>query len=148
MKTILVSLLCCITVSLVVGVSEPSSIDDPEPFRMRKVNLVWLKAQKLSLGKERLNELFVELRRQDKDERKLKQNKADGEDEDGEMEAVVRRNLVQIMEKYGLIGKDEVHDPNSSDKLYDMDSNRVKKSAQIKDDRLEKIWQSAVEGGV
>lgn len=148
MKTILVSLLCCITVSLVVGVSEPASIDDPEPFRMRKVNLVWLKAKKLSLGKERLNELFVELRRQDKDERKLKQKKADGEDQDGEMEAVVRGNLGQIMEKYGLSGKDEVHDPNSSDKLYDMNSNRVKKSAKIRDDRLDKIWQSAVEGGV
>ena len=150
MKVLFATLLCCITVFLLIRESDLQSIDEEEPFRMGKVNLVWMKAKKLVLNKAKLNELFVELQRQDKDERKLKRKKAEGHDKDGEMEAVIRRNLMRIMDKYGLSGvnsKEEDQSPNSSDQLFDTDSNKVKKSPHIKDERLEKLWREAVNGG-
>lgn len=149
MKVLLATLLCCITVFLLIRGSDLQSIDEAEPFRMGKVNLVWMKAKKLVLNKAKLNELFVELQRQDKDERKLKRKKAEGHDKDGEMEAVIRRNLMRIMDKYGLSGvsKEDDQSPNSSDQLFDTDTNEVKKSPHIKDERLEKLWQEAVGGG-
>lgn len=151
MRVFIAALLCCIIVFLLIRDSDLSSIDEEEPFRMRKVNLVWMKAKRLAFSKAKLNELFVELQRQDKDERKLKRKKAEGHGKDGEMEAVIRRNLMRIMDKHGLSGggvsKEEDESPNSSDQLFDIDSNKVKKSPHTKDDRLEKLWQEAVDGG-
>lgn len=145
LKSVAASLLFC-TIAILCGIGEFTSIEEAEPFRMRKVNLVWLKAKKIGLSKERLNELFVELQRQDKDERKWKHKKAEGHDKDGEMEATIRQNLVRIMDKYGL-GEQSEPSPNSSDKLFDLETNRVKKSPHLRDGRLDKLWQAAVDEG-
>lgn len=145
LKSVAASLLFC-TIAILCGIGEFTSIEEAEPFRMRKVNLVWLKAKKIGLSKERLNELFVELQRQDKDERKWKHKKAEGHDKDGEMEATIRQNLVRIMDKHGL-GEQSEPSPNSSDKFFDLETNRVKKSPHLRDGRLDKLWQAAVDEG-
>merc|ERR1719430_1982131 len=72
-----------------------------KPFRMAKVNLLWEKARtKLTEGK--LQNLYSQLKVQDKDELTLKKLKAENGDKDGIKEADVRKKFTQIMESYGL----------------------------------------------
>ena len=140
--SVIVFLFC--VVIFFCGSTQQNNIDDAEPFRMRKVNLVWEKAKRSRLGKEKLNELFVELQLQDKDERKLKQQKADGLDKDGEMEAIVQHNMARILSKYELDGQKR---GGREDVLFDIESNSVKVGPQARDERLDKLWLAALDEG-
>ena len=148
MKCLFRPFLYCVLIYTLFPVSKCSNVDESEPFRMRKVNLLWQKAKRMGLSGETMDELYVELERQDKDERKWKHQKNQGKDELGEMEATLRRNLVNIMDKYGLVGagdKDTVDTPGETGDH--IQTNRVHRGSFVKDERLEKLWHHAVNEG-
>ena len=146
MKTMFSSLIFLLLVAFFLPVSKGSENQENEPFRMRKINLLWQKAKRLMLPQERLNELFVELQRQDRDEKKWKHQKEQGKDQFGDMEAVLRRNLMNIMDKYGLRSPDDKKAPvENGDHI---ETNRVHSASFIKDERLEKLWEHAKTEGI
>ena len=146
MKTLFLSVIYCLLLSTFFPGSHASEKNENEPFRMRKINLVWQRAKRIGLEQDALNELYVELKRQDRDEHKWKHQKAEGKDESGEMEAVLRRNLFKIMQKYGLEGRSQGKD--SSEETGDhIDTNRVQSASFVKDERLEKLWEYAKNAG-
>lgn len=124
-----------------------SNINENGPFRMRKVNLLWQKAKRMELSEETLNGLYVELERQDRDERKWKHQRTEGKDKFGEMEAILRRNLLNIMDKYGLTGRKD--SSGTPEEIGDhIATNRVHRGSFVKDARLEKLWDHAVNEGI
>ena len=129
-------------VAFFLPVSKGSENQENEPFRMRKINLLWQKAKRLMLPQETLNELFVELQRQDRDEKKWKHQKDQGKDQFGDMEAVLRRNLMNIVDKYGLRSPDDKKSPRLETGDH-TDTNRAHSATFIKDERLEKLWEHA-----
>ncbi len=147
MKSIFSVLIYCLLISSLIPVSKGSKNEENEPFRMRKINLLWQKAQRMMLSQQVLNELFVELQRQDRDEKKWKHQKDEGKDKLGEMEAVLRRNLLNIMDKYGLMGASEKGEApvETGDHI---DTNRVQSAPFVKDERLEKLWEHAKSEGI
>lgn len=122
-----------------------SAVNEVHPFRMRKVTVLWEKAKRIGLSQEKMNNLYVELERQDRDERKWKHQKHNGKDKYGEMEAILRSNLVNIMTKYGLV-VDKKHKGSepTGDHIH---TNRVQDGAFVKDNRLEKLWEYAKSNG-
>lgn len=147
MKSLFSSVLCSLLISTLFSVVKTSNIDENGPFRMRKVNLLWQKAKRMELSKETLNELYVELERQDRDERKWKHQRTEGKDKFGEMEAILRRNLLNIMDKYGLTGRKDSSD-NPEEIGDHIATNRVHRGSFVKDERLEKLWDHAVNEGI
>ncbi|XP_028406577.1 alpha-2-macroglobulin receptor-associated protein-like, partial [Dendronephthya gigantea] len=87
-------------------------------------------------SQEKLDALYVELERQNRDEIKWKHQKQDGKDNLGEAEAIIRRNLMNIMERYGLLGAGEEGQDH-------IETNRAHDSSFKKDERLEKLWEHA-----
>lgn len=75
-----------------------------EPFRMSKVNLLWEKAKSKGLVEGKLEQLYSQLKVQDKDELTLKKLRTEGSDKDGVKEAEVRKRFAGIMESFGLAG--------------------------------------------
>jgi hypothetical protein len=130
-----------------IPVSKGSDQNENSPFRMRKINLLWQKAKNMLLPQETLNELFVELQRQDRDEKKWKHQKDEGKDKYGEMEAVLRRNLLDIMDKYGLRSASEKKEVPRETGDH-IDTNRVQRENFLKDERLEKLWDHAKREGM
>ena len=148
MKEIFLGLIYCLVISSFIPGSKCSLNNESDPFRMRKINLLWQQAKRMGLSEERLNSLYVELQRQDQDERKWKHQKQHGKDKHGEMEAVIRRNLLKIMDKYGLSGggKDKEQPPvETGDHVQ---TNRVQSASFVKDERLEKLWEYAKSEGI
>ena len=148
MKEIFLGLIYCLVIYSFIPDSKCSLNNESDPFRMRKINLLWQQAKRMGLSEERLNELYVELQRQDQDERKWKHQKQHGKDKHGEMEAIIRRNLFKIMDKYGLNGggKDKEQPPvETGDHVQ---TNRVQSASFVKDERLEKLWEYAKSEGI
>ncbi|XP_038661773.1 alpha-2-macroglobulin receptor-associated protein isoform X2 [Scyliorhinus canicula] len=112
-------------------------------FRMAKLNQVWEKAQRLQFSPVKLAELHSDLKIQEKDELNWKKLKADGLDEDGEKEAMMRRNFNVILTKYRLDGRKDA---------AAMDTNYLKDSMDSENDvfddpKLEKLWNKATTSG-
>ena len=147
MKSVFSAIFYCLLVSSFIPVSKGSEINENPPFRMRKITLLWQKAKRMGLAQETLNELFVELQRQDKDERKWKHQKEEGKDKLGELEAVIRRNLLNIMDKYGLMGGGEEREAPTETGDH-IETNRVQSASFVKDERLEKLWEHAKSEGI
>jgi len=109
-----------------------------EPFRMRKVNLVWEKAR-IKMTHAKLKVLFYELKLHDKEELALKKLKAEYGDKDGLREAEVRKRFNGILNHYGL-GK--------SNNEAEAKEDEVKKKAAdnlrlFKDKKLDRLWEKA-----
>ncbi|XP_028406537.1 alpha-2-macroglobulin receptor-associated protein-like isoform X2 [Dendronephthya gigantea] len=136
MKSLFLPFLFGLLVSAFFSISRSSNTEKNNPFRMGRVNIVWQKAKQLLLSQEKLDALYVELERQDSDEIKWKHQKQDGKDNLGEAEAIIRRNLMNIMERYGLLGAGE----EGRDHI---ETNRAHDSSFKKDERLEKLWEHA-----
>ena len=107
---------------------------------MNKLNIVWQKAQK-KMSVQKLADLRRLLELQDRAEIKWKDVKAYGGDEDGEMEATLRRKFYRILEQFGLEkhfdGVDEgneIRDNKASRGVFD-------------DKRLSELWESAKKHG-
>ncbi|XP_011498576.1 PREDICTED: alpha-2-macroglobulin receptor-associated protein [Ceratosolen solmsi marchali] len=119
-----------------------------KPFRMHKINLVWIKA-KHRLTDPKLQSLFSDLKIQDKEEIAFKHIKSDGKDESGLEEARLRKKLIGIMSTYGLLEHfEEVTDPEllKKHKQFKDSSNYIAKDV-FKDKRLNKLWAKAERGG-
>ncbi|XP_012283780.1 alpha-2-macroglobulin receptor-associated protein [Orussus abietinus] len=119
-----------------------------KPFRMAKLNLLWIKA-KHRLTDPKLQSIFSDLKIHDKEELAFKHAKADGKDPDGLMEARMRRKLIGIMSTYGLLEHfGEMDNPEllKRHKALNDGSNYVAKDV-FKDKRLNKLWAKAEMAG-
>ncbi|KAL4716283.1 hypothetical protein ACJJTC_014763 [Scirpophaga incertulas] len=114
-----------------------------KPFRMNKLNLLWLKAQQ-RLTEPKLKSLYSDLMIQDKEEITFKRFKNDGGDKDGLKEAELRRKLTNIISSYGLrahFGDDSAPKKNiQSSKIVSDD--HINKSL-FKDKKLNQLWEKA-----
>ena len=146
MKGVFLTPIYYLLISSFIPVAKSFESNESEPFRMRKINLLWQQAKRMGMAEERLNELYVELQRQDQDERKWKHQKQEGKDKYGEMEAVIRRNLLKIIDKYGLMGEGKDREPpvETGDHI---ETNRVQSGSFVRDERLEKLWEYAKSEG-
>lgn len=109
--------------------------DDENPFRIKKLNMIWKKAQN-KMSERKLSEFRRFLELQDRAEIRWKELKANGGDEDGEMEAMLRRKFSCLLERFGL------------DHLVD-DGNEIKdNTAGHGDKRLNELWESVQKEGL
>ena len=123
--------LSIVFVSLVVIQCSARREDRENPFRMSKLNMIWQKAQK-KMSERKLSEFRRLLELQDRAEIKWKDLKASGGDEDGEMEAMLRRKFSRVLEQFGLdtYVKEEGNDNTAGHGIY-------------ADKRLDELWESA-----
>lgn len=85
----------------------PNSLRElDKPFRMAKLNLLWVKA-KNRLTDTELRSIFSDLKIHDKEELAYKHMKAEGKDPYGEEEAQLRKKLLGIMSTYGILKRFE-----------------------------------------
>ncbi|XP_050436749.1 alpha-2-macroglobulin receptor-associated protein [Adelges cooleyi] len=124
-----------------------------KPFKINKLNLVWSKAKQKCTEPE-LRSLLSELRIQDEDERELKVYKTKNMDKDGEMESIVRKKLLGILERYKLSYHFEDGDePKNNKSDFDIqdrvpgDSSIVVDKYLLHDKRLNKLWAQAKQSG-
>ncbi|XP_052775018.1 alpha-2-macroglobulin receptor-associated protein-like [Mya arenaria] len=115
-------------------------LNDDNPFRMKRVNAVWRKGQRMLKG-QRLSDLYADLVVQDKREGELKRRKGENMDFDGMFEAEVRDEMAMILEKYGLTH----HFP--SDVYGSRRQGRRRPEHDIKDKKLQKMISKAVKEG-
>ena len=108
-----------------------------EPFRMSKVNLLWEKAKSKGLVEGKLEQLYSQLKVQDKDELTLKKLRAEGSDKEGVKEAEVRRRFAGIMESFGLAGG----------QVEAREAGEDTPKALFRDKKLVRLWEK-VGGGV
>ena len=109
--------------------------DDKEmPFRLRKLNMIWQKAQN-KMSEQKLQTFRRLLEMQDKAEIRWKELKTSGGDDDGEMEAMLRLKFSRILEQFGL--EDHVKDEGNEIK-----DNRAG-AGVFSDKRLSELWESA-----
>ena len=119
-----------------------------KPFRMNKLNLLWVKAQQ-RLTEPKLKSLYSDLMIHDKEEITLKRFKSDGGDKEGLKEAELRRKLTNIMTVYGLrehfedntIPRQKEHPAFNS--AVDDHINR----SIFKDKKLNQLWSKAEASG-
>ncbi|XP_024889177.1 alpha-2-macroglobulin receptor-associated protein [Temnothorax curvispinosus] len=127
----------------------PTSLRDlDKPFRMTKLNVLWVKA-KNRLTDTKLQSIFSDLKIHDKEEIAYKHFKSDGKDPDGLEEARLRQKLIGIMSTYGLLEHfAETEDPKllKIHKALNDGSNYVAKDV-FKDIRLNKLWAKAEMAG-
>ncbi|KYN05281.1 PREDICTED: alpha-2-macroglobulin receptor-associated protein [Cyphomyrmex costatus] len=127
----------------------PTSLRElDKPFRMAKLNVVWVKA-KNRLTDSKLQSIFSELKIHDKEEIAYKHFKSDGKDPDGLEEAHLRQKLIGIMSTYGLLEHFvETEDPKllKIHKPLNDGSNYVAKDV-FNDIRLNKLWAKAEMAG-
>ncbi|XP_012527258.1 alpha-2-macroglobulin receptor-associated protein isoform X2 [Monomorium pharaonis] len=127
----------------------PTSLRDlDKPFRMAKLNVLWVKA-KNRLTDTKLQSIFSDLKIHDKEEIAYKHFKSDGKDPDGLEEAHLRQKLIGIMSTYGLLEHfAETEDPKllKIHKALNDGSNYVSKDV-FKDVRLNKLWAKAEMAG-
>ncbi|XP_072759848.1 alpha-2-macroglobulin receptor-associated protein [Anoplolepis gracilipes] len=131
--------------------SSQSSIslrDLDKPFRMAKLNILWVKA-KNRLTDIKLQSIFSDLKIHDKEEIAYKHFKSDGKDPEGLEEAHLRKKLIGIMSTYDLLEHfAETEDPKllKKHKALNDGSNYVAKDI-FKDIRLNKLWAKAEMAG-
>ncbi|XP_045520809.1 alpha-2-macroglobulin receptor-associated protein isoform X1 [Pieris brassicae] len=119
-----------------------------KPFRMNKLNLLWVKAQqRLTLPK--LKSLYSDLMIQDKQEITYKRVRSEGGDKEGLKEAELRRKLTSIMDNYGLR---EHFEDNSvrrmkQDTMYNEVSDKFINKSLFKDKKLNMLWAKAEASG-
>ncbi|CAL1532641.1 unnamed protein product [Lymnaea stagnalis] len=109
-----------------------------KPFRMKKTNLLWSKAQE-RLSSVKLAELYADLQVHDRQELHLKKMKGDNFDKDGQYEARVLASYRRIIEDFGL------EDVFFGNEIPDHD--QEKKSSQFQDPKLQSMWKRAEESG-
>lgn len=115
--------------------------DKDSPFRMNKLNILWKKAQN-KMSEQKLSDLRRLLELQDRAEIKWKDLKTNGGDEDGEMEAMLRRKFYRILEQFGL----EKHF-DTMDEGKEIRDNRAGHGV-FGDKRLNDLWESAQKQGL
>ena len=116
--------------------------DDENPFRMKKLNLIWRKAQN-KMSERKLSDFRRLLEMQDRAEMKWKEVKANGGDETGEREAILRRKFAYILEEFGLEKHlDLVHD--QGDEIKDNTAG----TGAYGDARLNELWNSVLKQGL
>ncbi|XP_050449602.1 alpha-2-macroglobulin receptor-associated protein [Cataglyphis hispanica] len=127
----------------------PISLRDlDKPFRMAKLNILWVKA-KNRLTDSKLQSIFSDLKIHDKEEIAYKHFKSDGKDPEGLEEARLRKKLIGIMSTYDLLEHfSETEDPKllKIHKALNDGSNYVAKDI-FKDIRLNKLWAKAEMAG-
>lgn len=123
----------------------PMSLRDiDKPFRMSKLNIIWMKARN-RFTDSKLKSLHSDLKIHDKEEVVYKRFKADGKDPDGLGEATLKKKLIGIMSTYGLLEYfSDTEDPKllKRHKALNDGSNYVAKDV-FKDSRLNKLWAKA-----
>ncbi|XP_077999497.1 alpha-2-macroglobulin receptor-associated protein-like [Glandiceps talaboti] len=112
-------------------------------FRHRRVNQVWEKAQRMGFPADKLANLKKELKRHDERAMQWKKMKRDGGDPDGEKEAGLRRQLSDIMNKYGM-GKVKLADDKMTMEARVKDARDPR---QFDDLRLNRLWMQASQSG-
>nr|CAG4643342.1 EOG090X09CU [Ilyocryptus agilis] len=115
--------------------------DVDKPFRLAKINLVWVKARK-RLTEFKLKTLYSELKVQDKEELQLKRLKADNLDKDGLKEAELRKKFGSIIERYGL-----AEAFNKDDEESNRTDQKIATNNLFKDKKLNKLWLKAESAG-
>ncbi|KZC08984.1 PREDICTED: alpha-2-macroglobulin receptor-associated protein [Dufourea novaeangliae] len=127
----------------------PTSLRElDKPFRMAKLNIVWIKA-KNRLTDTKLQSIFSDLKLHDKEEIAYKHFKAEEKDPNGEEEARLRKKLIGIMSTYGLLEHfNETENPEllKTHKALNDGSNYIAKDV-FQDKRLNKLWVKAEMGG-
>lgn len=115
--------------------------DKDNPFRVKKLNMIWQKAQN-KMSERKLSDFRRLLENQDRAEIRWKELKASGGDEDGEMEATLRRKFSRVLEQFGL----EEHLNSVSE-----DGNKIKDNraghGSYSDKRLDELWESVQNQG-
>lgn len=112
-------------------------------FRIAKLGQVWDKAVRMQLSPVRLSELHSDLKIQEKDELQWKKMKVEGLDENGEKEALLRRNFNVILAKYGMDGKRDTRSLESNS----LKDHETKEGDMFDDPRLDKLWNKAKNSG-
>ncbi|OAD56225.1 Alpha-2-macroglobulin receptor-associated protein [Eufriesea mexicana] len=115
-----------------------------KPFRMAKLNAVWVKA-KNRLKDTKLQSIFSDLKLHDKEEIAYKHFKSDGKDPNGEEEARLRKKLIGIMSTYGLLEHfNDTENPELLKKHKALnDGNHYISKNVFTDKRLDKLWTKA-----
>ncbi|XP_016665107.2 uncharacterized protein LOC103311835 [Acyrthosiphon pisum] len=169
-RTVLIILLLCYYVNAYSRSDENETLkkklslnNEPEfnvrqlnkPFKINKLNLVWSKA-KQRCSEPELRSLLSELRIHDEDERELKVYKTKNLDKDGEMESIVRKKLLGILERYKLSYHfdDTVNEPQIINHTHfetqdrdSGDSSKVVDKYLLHDKRLNQLWDQAKQSG-
>ncbi|XP_033336903.2 alpha-2-macroglobulin receptor-associated protein [Megalopta genalis] len=118
--------------------------DLDKPFRMAKLNILWIKA-KNRLNDIKLRSIFSDLKIHDKEEITHKHLKAEGKDPNGEEEARLRKKLIGIMSTYGIL--EHFNDTENPDLLKKHkalnDGNNYISKDLFRDRRLNNLWTKA-----
>ena len=125
-------------ISLVFILSSARTDDKENPFRMKKLNMIWQQAQN-KMSERKLNDFRRLLELQDRAEIRWKELKASGGDEDGEMEAELRRKFTRLLEQFGL----DKHGIGENNEIKDNTAGR----GIYADKRLDELWESVRKQG-
>ncbi|XP_050349402.1 alpha-2-macroglobulin receptor-associated protein isoform X2 [Nymphalis io] len=118
-----------------------------KPFRMNKLNIVWIKAQQ-RLTEPKLKSLYSDLMIQDKEEITYKRVKSEGGDKEGLKEAELRRKLTNIMKVYGLLEHfEDVPERQKQDPAYNSAMDGYINKSLFKDKKLNMLWAKAEASG-
>lgn len=120
-----------------------------KPFRMAKLNLVWVKAQH-RLSEPKLKSLFTELKIHDKEELAWKQLNSQHKDKDGLKEDELRKKLIGIMSTYDLLehfGDTQNPDAYKEFKPFQGPVDNYKNKSLFKDKKLNRLWEKAEVAG-
>ncbi len=112
-----------------------------------QVNLLWEKARR-SLSEGKLQQLYSELKLQDKEESTLKRLRAEKGDKDGSFEAAVRKRLNGIINKFGLSRYGEGDRGDLGKGQSEDEEGRASKNLYFKDKRLNRLWEKAEKAGL
>ncbi|XP_076765986.1 alpha-2-macroglobulin receptor-associated protein [Xylocopa sonorina] len=127
----------------------PTSLRElDKPFRMAKLNVVWIKARN-RLTDAKLQSIFSDLKIHDKEEIAYKHYKAEGKDPNGEEEARLRKKLIGIMSTYGILENfNDTENPELLKKQKPLNdgSNYIARNV-FRDTRLNKLWAKAEVAG-
>ncbi|CAH2981961.1 unnamed protein product [Chilo suppressalis] len=118
-----------------------------KPFRMNKLNLLWIKAQQ-RLTEPKLKSLYSDLMIQDKEELTFKRFKSEGGDKEGFKEAELRRKLTNIMAVYGL--REHFGDTAARQKEHSASNSAIDdhiNKSLFKDKKLNHLWSKAETSG-
>ncbi|XP_060849532.1 uncharacterized protein LOC132928701 [Rhopalosiphum padi] len=123
-----------------------------KPFKINKLNLVWSKA-KQRCSEPELRSLLSELRIHDEDERELKMYKTKNLDKDGQMESIVRKKFLGILDRYKLSYHFDETEPQINQTNFETqdhvsgDSSKVVDKYLLHDKRLNQLWDQAKQSG-
>jgi len=133
-----------------LGADNKDLMRQEKPFRTQKVNMIWQKSKK-HVSEANIQPLFADLLIQDREQLKAKKIMADGNGEDGEVQAATRQKLMDIMKKYGIYeimegGPHGVSSENEviKENIAKQDGHKMDSVVEKKVDRL---WKMAKQGG-